>query len=156
MARSKFRLFHLILEICKSLFFFHPAHIVTYTFRKIWRGFQEICGNVAGSLNLNIGFFHGALTVIPVLHCLSFLLVVGGLVWAAGCYVSVQFPGHDKLGIYSSTASFLMSFAGRTGNFWVSVLVRSSFGSLLFGKGGSNFAHALFNCLCCFSCTHFY
>ena len=55
-------------------------------------GFQETCGDLPGSFILDIGFFHGALTVIPVLHCLGFLLVVGGLVWAAECYVSVQFP----------------------------------------------------------------
>ena len=83
MARSKFRFFHLILEICKSGFFVHPAHVVTYTFRKNWRGIQENCGNLPGSLILNIGFFHGVLTVIPVLHCLGLLLVVRGLVWAA-------------------------------------------------------------------------
>ena len=56
-ARSKYRLFHLILEIGKSRFFVHPAHVVPYTFRKNWRGFQEICGNLPGSLILNIGFF---------------------------------------------------------------------------------------------------
>ena len=43
---------------------------------------------------------------------------------------------HDKLGISSSTASPLLKFAGRTRNFWVSFLVRSSFGSC-FSRGGS-------------------
>ena len=45
-------------------------------------------------------------------------------------------PSHDKLGISSSTASPLLNFVGRTRNFWVSFLVRSSFGSC-FGRGGS-------------------
>ena len=45
-------------------------------------------------------------------------------------------PSHNKLGISSSTASLLLNFAGRTRNFWVSFLVRSSFGSC-FGRGGS-------------------
>ena len=45
-------------------------------------------------------------------------------------------PSHNKIGISSSTASLLLNFAGRTRNFWVSFLVRSSFGSC-FGRGGS-------------------
>ena len=45
-------------------------------------------------------------------------------------------PSHDKLGISSRTASPLLNFVGRTRNFWVSFLVRSSFGSC-FGRGGS-------------------
>ena len=59
MARSKFRLFHLILEICKSRLSHcdHPAHVVTYTFRKIWAGFQGICGDPPGSHILDIEFF---------------------------------------------------------------------------------------------------
>ena len=51
-------------------------------------------------------------------------------------------PSHDKLGISSSTASPLLKFAGRTRNFWVSFLVRSSFGSCFSGGGsGSLCAH---------------
>ena len=51
-------------------------------------------------------------------------------------------PSHDKLGISSSTASPLLSFAGRTRNFWVSFLVRSSFGSCFSrGRSGSLCAH---------------
>ena len=45
-------------------------------------------------------------------------------------------PSHDKLGISSSTASPLLKFAGRIRNFWVSFLVRFSFGSC-FSRGGS-------------------
>ena len=60
MARSKFRLFHLILEICKSRLshFAHPAHVVTYTFRKKngW-GLEEFCGDPPGFHILDIGFF---------------------------------------------------------------------------------------------------
>ena len=41
MARSKFHLFYLILEICKSSFFHipHPVHVGTYRLRKISRKF---------------------------------------------------------------------------------------------------------------------
>ena len=52
-------------------------------------------------------------------------------------------PSHDKLGISSSTASLLLNFAGRTRNFCVSILVRSSFGSC-FGRGGSGSLYAHF------------
>ena len=52
-------------------------------------------------------------------------------------------PSHDKLGISSSTASPLLIFAGRTRNFWVSFLVRSSFGSC-FSRGGSGSLSAHF------------
>ena len=90
MARSKFRLFHLILEICKSRLshFAHPAHAVTYTFRKHGRGFQEICGNPPGSHILDIGFF-----MALGLYCIAWALAGSwGVLWADECSVSVQFP----------------------------------------------------------------
>ena len=65
--------------------------------------------------------------VMPVLHCLG--LVAGGWGARVDCFQCL-FPSHDGLGISSSTASPLLDSAGRTRNFWVSLLVRSSFGSL--------------------------
>ena len=67
------------------------------------------------------------LHVMPVLHCLG--LVAGGWGARVGCFQCL-FSSHDGLGISSSTASPLLDSAGRTRNFWVSLLVRSSFGSL--------------------------
>ena len=67
------------------------------------------------------------LHVMPVLHCL------GSRCWWLGARVGLfqcLFPSHDVLGISSSTASPLLESAGRTRNFCVPLLVRSSFGSL--------------------------
>ena len=136
MARSKFRLFHLILEICKSSFLhlFHLAHVGTYTFRKSWRGFQETCGNVPGFLIWDSWYIHGAFTFMPVGHCLG--LFFGGWGTRVGCWVLFQcvIRSYDELGIFSSTAS--PQFDGTNQEIWVSLLVRSSFCSL-FWSGGS-------------------
>ena len=155
MARSKFRLFHLILEICKSRlshFCSSSSHWYVHIPGKL-AGIPGICGNLPGSLILNIRFFfHGAF------DCYSRVGLPGpfGGSWGTcvGCWVLCQrtIPSHDKLGISSSTASPLLNFAGRTRNFWVSLLVRSSFGSW-FWSGRVRFYLCSFHFACCFSCT---
>ena len=106
MARSKFRWFHLIIEICKSRFshFAHPAHLGTYTFRNSLWGLQEICGDLPGFLIWDSWLVNGAFIFMSVRHCLG--LLSGG--WGS-CgllsFLSVCNSSHDELGISSSTAS---------------------------------------------------
>ena len=83
MARSKFRLFHLILEICKSRFFAHPVHVVTYTFRKnVGGGLEEFCGDPSGSHIWYLVLWRLVYPALPVR-----LLVAGDFV---GCRVVCQ------------------------------------------------------------------
>ena len=118
MTRNKFRLFHLILEICKSSFLHlpHLAHVGTFTFRKNWRGFQETCGNVPGFLYWDSWYIHGVFTFMPVGHCLG--LLSGGWGTRVGCRVLFQcvIPSHYELGIFSITASPLLNSRDELGN----------------------------------------
>ena len=114
MARSKCRLFHLILEICKSrLHTFHPALVGTYTFRRIWRVFQETCGNVPGFLFWDIWLFTGPSHYAGAALSGSRCWRLGARVGCFQCF----FPSHDGLGISSSTDSPLLDSAGRTRSF---------------------------------------
>ena len=83
MARSKFRLFHLILEICMSSFvhFPHLIHVGTYTFRKQLVGdSRKLVAVFLVSSFWQVWLSHGVSTFIPCGFVLASFWVVAELV----------------------------------------------------------------------------
>ena len=85
MARSIFRPFHLILEICRSSFLCspHQVQLDTYTFRKFLVGYSKKLLAVF----LVFLFWEGWLsyevsTFVPIWHCLGSLWVAAELLWS--------------------------------------------------------------------------
>ena len=120
MARNKFRLFHLILEVCKSSFLYSPhlVHVDTYIFPKILVGDSpKLVAVFLVSLFGEVWLSHKVSTVINILHCLGVFLDGCGTSSGLLSLFQVLVSNQDKLGNSSSTPSCFLIFTGQSREF---------------------------------------